>query len=65
MSSESQVLLKIDFKKIIVHLVVITIIWQVVEFLAAKKKHKWKHFLYIVMVHSKYKLVNFVSMKMI
>lgn len=36
MSSESQVLLKIDFKKIIVHLVVIIIIWQVVEFLAAK-----------------------------
>ena len=36
MSSESQVLLKIDFKKIIEHLVVIIIIWQVVEFLAAK-----------------------------
>lgn len=36
MSSESQVLLKIDFKKIIVHLVVIIIILQVVEFLAAK-----------------------------
>ena len=36
MSSESQVLLKIDIKKIIVHLVVIIIIWQVVEFLAAK-----------------------------
>lgn len=36
MSSESQVLLKIDLKKIIVHLVVIIIILQVVEFLAAK-----------------------------